>query len=288
MSDGETLRCACAQIDHDRRATGSLLERHREAIAEARDRRVDLLVFPETSLTGYPQTTEEVRTSALWSDGAVLRDLALLGGPMTVVVGFVERGPAGLFYNSIAWLRDGQILAVQRKINLPTYGALEEGKLFAEGTSLSPVDLDRTWRCAGLICADFWNPGLLCLTALRHPTVLAMPIASTREAVGGGFSNENGWDLACRYGAMIYGLPTLRCNWTGHLGSLTFWGNSAIYGPEGEELARGDGGESLIEATLSLEGVVIARQRLPTARTSNPTLLARELSKVAQEGSFSK
>jgi predicted amidohydrolase len=205
--------------------------------------------------------------------------LAEACGDTTAVVGFVEEGRGGNFYNSIAWLQNGEILKIYRKINLPTYGRLDEGKFFTAGTATEIVEIDRHWICGGMICADAWDPGLLYLTALRKATVLALPIASTREAVGGGFSNRDGWNLVTQYAALTYGLPILRCNWVGAHVDMRFWGGSTIYDPRGRALASASDTVGMIVAELVYEDLITARQSLPTTRTLSPEVLQHELLK---------
>jgi predicted amidohydrolase len=219
---------------------------------------------------------------AIWADDPRLIALARACGQMTAVVGFVEEGRGGNFYNAIAWLQNGEIVNIYRKINLPTYGRLDEAKFFTAGAVTEIVDMDRHWICGGLICADAWDPGLLYLTAMRKATVLALPIASTREAVGGGFSNSDGWALVTQYAAMTYGLPILRCNWTGTHLDMQFWGGSAIYDPSGRVLAAASDGAEMIVAEVTYADLVSARQTLPTTRTLSPEVLRRDLSTILE------
>ena len=246
----------------------------------AEKERVDLLVFPETSLTGYLTGADAAMSGALPLDSGKLKTLAQECRTTYAVVGLIELGQGGLIYNSIVWLHRGQILAVHRKINLPTYGRLEEGRYFAKGEKTTCIELKEGWICGGLICADLWDPGQLYLTALSNPALLAVPVASTLEALGSDFSNPEGWDLVCRYTALIYGLPVIRCNWVGASLDMTFWGGSAIYGPDGRELCNAGNGEGVITAMLSLEDVMRARQILPTVRTLNSAHLSRELASL--------
>ncbi|SNS27723.1 nitrilase-related carbon-nitrogen hydrolase [Tropicimonas sediminicola] len=277
MHHRDTLRCACAQIEHKPHDPDALFTAHIASLEEAHDRQVDLVTFPETSLTGYPPGGGEVRKMAIWADDRRLLALAAKCRNTYAVVGFVEHGRGGHFYNSIAWLHKGEVLKVYRKINLPTYGRLDEGKYFTAGKRTQTIDIDRHWICGGMICADSWDPGQLYLSAMRESTVLALPIASTKEAVGGGFSNEQGWDIVARYTAMIYGLPILLCNWTGPHLDMNFWGGSSVYGPDGRKLASASGAPEMICADVRFADVVHARQTMPTVRTLMPQLLLREL-----------
>src|SRR3546814_8021488 len=87
-------------------------------------------------------------------DHEVIGRLAEASGDMWTVVGFVEEGVAAQIHNSLAVLRHGTIAFLHRKLNLATFGKLEEGKHFAGGRYLETLDLGPRWRAGTLICAD--------------------------------------------------------------------------------------------------------------------------------------
>src|SRR3546814_11828781 len=72
-------------------------------------------------------------------DHEVIGRLAEASGDMWTVVGFVEEGVAAQIHNSLAVLRHGTIAFLHRKLNLATFGKLEEGKHFAGGDRKSVV-----------------------------------------------------------------------------------------------------------------------------------------------------
>lgn len=278
----ERLRVACAQMESAVGDPKANLAKHLDWIGRALKKGCDLLVFPELSLTGYgawPYVPDIARKA----DCLELRRLAEAADSMKVVVGFIEEGSGGQFYNSVAWLIDGKIAALHRKVNLPTYGNLEEGKYFASGDGINLLDLDGPWQVGTLICADLWNPALVHLAAQQHATMLVAPVASASEAVGGNFSNENGWDLAVRFYAMMYSLPTIMCNWCGQEGKMTYWGGSRIVDENGEILAVAGDGEELLTAEIDYERIRNARFRLPTIRDANPHFVMHEFSRILRD-----
>src|SRR5699024_7943788 len=134
------------------------LERHLTEITRARDAGLDLLVFPELSLVGYQLGARGVSASAMLRDDRRLTRLAQAAGDMQVVAGFVEEASPGEYYNAVAIVQYGELVDVHRKISLPTYGGLEEGKYFVCGELLTAAELAGHWQAAYLICADLWNP----------------------------------------------------------------------------------------------------------------------------------
>jgi predicted amidohydrolase len=129
------------------------VELHEDAIARAREQNARLVVFPELSLTGY-------RLRDLTFDVALPAGSPLLarigektrGGP-DVLVGFVEESADHRFYNAAAYWSEGRLLALHRKVYLPTYGMFDEGA-FAAGERSGLRQAGRSH----LICEDVTCP----------------------------------------------------------------------------------------------------------------------------------
>jgi predicted amidohydrolase len=154
---------------------GATLERAVEAIDEAGD--ADLIVFPETWVTGYPAW---VFGMAGWGDpegrrwyARLLRESPVVGdaddhdddlAPVraaarrtgtTVVLGINER-VGGTLHNSLATLGpDGRLLNLHRKL-VPTHTErIVWGQ--GDGAGLRAVDTP-AGRVGGLICWEHWMP----------------------------------------------------------------------------------------------------------------------------------
>ncbi|HEV2510078.1 nitrilase-related carbon-nitrogen hydrolase [Bosea sp. (in: a-proteobacteria)] len=267
-----SLKVAVAQIRCEPADLTANLAAHLDAIARARGEGVELLLFPELSLTDY-LAAPDCEALAQTPDAEVLMRLADAADGITISAGFIERDERGSFFNSQGLFRDGRLLAIHRKLNLPGYGALREDRVYARGSDLASVELAAGWRAATLICADAWNPALPWLAALGGANLLLLPAASALGAVGDGFDNPRGWAINLAHSAMTYGLPTLFANHCGTRGGATFWGGARILDASGHELARAGAGSELIVAELSQADGEAARRRLPTARDSDPALV---------------
>jgi len=280
MSRAAGLKVAVAQIKSEVGDLEANVEKHLGLIHEARAEDVDVLLFPEVSLTGHSAGPDTLRLARGRHD-PLLMALAAASGEMCSVFGFIEEGPAAQFHNTSMAVRHGEIAFLHHKINIPTYGLLDEGKHYAAGRYVDTFALTEAWRGSILICADVWNPGLVHLAAVHGVTVLFVPISSAIEAVGAEFDNPGGWDLALRFFAMIYGMPVVMANRVGREGELTFWGGSCVIDPFGKTLARaGQDSEGLVSAELDYERVRKARYLLPTVRDSNLGLIVREAERL--------
>lgn len=258
------------------------LDAHFRWIAAGHEQGVELLVMPEVSLTGHHGGDNLLEAAMRRSDPRLMR-LAEAAGEMAVVVGFIEEGPAAQFYNAAAILHRGRVAYLHRKVNLPTYGELEEGKHFALGRFVDTYALDEDWRAGLLICADVWNPALTHLAFLHGATLLIVPVSSGVEAVGAEFDNPGGWALTMRFYSMMYGAPSIMVNRTGVEKGLHFWGGSRIIDPFGREVAVAGREEELITAELDYDRFRQARRLLPTVRDSNIGLVHRETTRLLDE-----
>ncbi len=277
----EKITVGAAQIATPPEEIETNLETHLEMIARARAQAVDLLVFPELSLTGYTLSDDSYRLARSRHD-KVVRQIAEASQGMTTQFGFIEEGPGAQFYNATLAVRDGKIEHLHRKVNLPSYGKLDENKHFATGRFMETAMLDDVWRYAILICADAWNPALIHLAAMNGATLLSIPISSSIDAVDGEFSNPHGWDLAIRFYAMTYGMPVIMTNRVGVEGAAEFWGGSAIIDAHGRIIEQAGDQQELIIAELDYAQVRQARFNLPTVRDSNFALIQREVNRLSE------
>ena len=284
MSNAATLKVAVAQTASILGDVEANLRRHIDVIDAARAAGVEVLLFPEMSLTGHGAGPDTLRLAIACDDRLVMQ-IARASGAMCTVFGVIEEGAAAQFYNSAIAVRHDEVVFVHRKINLATYGKLEDGKHFATGRHVDTFALDAAWRGSVMICADTWNPSLVHLAAMQGATLLLAPISSALEAVGAQFDNPQGWDINLRFHALTYGMPVMMANRVGTESDLTFWGGSRILDPFGRTLAvAGSGGEELVRAQLDFDVVRQARYLLPTMRDANLPLVQREIDRLLKSG----
>ncbi|ABE59701.1 nitrilase-related carbon-nitrogen hydrolase [Chromohalobacter israelensis] len=265
-------RLAAAQMNCVLADVACNLETHRRVIESARHREVDVLVFPELSLTGY-NLGARVPEVAMDRDDPRLLQLADAAGDMLTVVGFVERCARGEYANAMACLCEGRVVAVHRKLNLCTYGGHEEGKHFGKGQTLTVTDADGL-ACGVMICADLWNPGLAHAAMLERPDVMLAPVNAATGMVDGDFDDEGNWLICLKFYAMMYATPMVMAHRYGAEGDGWFWGGSCIVGVDGRVLARAEDSETLVSADIDTDEIDAARFAMPTHRDADTPLVA--------------
>lgn len=115
------------------------LKQHIQLLREAHAEGVQLLVFPELSLTGYtcadlfhhrPLLDATVQAIMHLAEAARGIDMAVIvGAPLT----YCNR-----LYNCAVLLGDGQVIGIVPKIYLPNYNEFYESRWFAPGTDIKP------------------------------------------------------------------------------------------------------------------------------------------------------
>ncbi len=236
----------------------------------------DLMVAPETALTGY-FLEGGVRDLAVSAD-QLFDDLVRQHGdakapPLDVALGFYEVHQNRL-YNSAIYARLGGpeagIRHVHRKVFLPTYGVFDEERFVEAGRSVEAFDT--AWgRAAILICEDVWHSFTPMLAALDGAQLIIVPSASPArgpllgdDASAGRPASLNRWTRIVQDIASEHGVYVALAQLVGFEGGKAFPGGSIVAAPRGELLVQGPiFEEALIPATLDFEEITRARADLP-------------------------
>ncbi len=264
------------------------LTKHMESIEQAVAQGVQLLLFPELSLTGYylQDLVYELAIHPSAQDptfGPLLE--ATRAHDIDLTVGFVEEDRRHRFYISQAYLSQGAIVHVHHKVYLPTYGLFDEGRYFAWGDSVRAFET-RFGRVGMLICEDFWHASPPYLLWLDGADILLMHSASPGRGLDeGGMLRSARWvDLVNQSYASLFTNFVIHCNRTGFEGGLNFWGGSLIADPNGDVLLSGPHfEEALLVGEIDLNQLHRTRYRLPLLRDERTGLLNRELSRILNE-----
>ena len=218
------------------------LEQVRSAIQEARGK-TDLLVFPESVLSGYFVEGGVEEVSRLPTEVAAGLGSAGPDAP-DVVLGFYEKG-LGPTYNSVAWFAPGadayRVVHCHRKVFLPTYGVFDEARFVAAGDRFNAFDT-KVGRVGLLICEEMLHsiaPTVLALDGAELLIVVAASPSRDFRPQEGRPGNLDAWDLAGRAAATEHGIHVAICHLVGSEGGKVFPGGSTFYLPGGEIGARG-------------------------------------------------
>ncbi|HLB73570.1 MAG TPA: NAD+ synthase [Sedimentisphaerales bacterium] len=130
-------------------------EKMRSFYAKAVESDVDLLVFPELSICGYPPEDLLYKRNFLDDIRRAVERLAADCPDITIVAGFAQECD-GKLYNAAAVLRGGRISKTYRKGMLPNYGVFDEQRYFRPGKEPALINVKNV-NIALTICFDIWN-----------------------------------------------------------------------------------------------------------------------------------
>lgn len=277
------IRLAMAQINTVLGGLQANLEKHLALIEQAIQDGADLIVFPELSLTGYllQDLTASVARPAD-PDDPLLQPLLQASRQIDVLVGLVETDRRHRFFNSAAYLSQGELLHVHRKAYLPTYGLFDEGRFFASGDRVSAFDT-RLGRLGVLICEDFWHASPPYSLWVDGADVLLFMSASPGRGLDSHARLESArWvEQVTQAYASLFTAFVANIGRVGFEDGLGFWGGSLVFDPHGELVARGPYlEEQLVLADLDLDQLHRARSRLPLLRDERTQLVRRELRRL--------
>jgi NAD+ synthase (glutamine-hydrolysing) len=277
------LNLALAQINTHLGDLESNLETHLEFVDQAIAQNADLIIFPELSLTGYvlQDLTPSIALQPESKD-PIFGRLLEASKKIDLLVGFVERDARQRHFISAAYLAEGNLIHVHRKVYLPTYGLFDEGRFFAAGERVSSFET-RFGRFGVLICEDFWHASPPYLLWVDGAEMLIFISASpgkglsTAPQLGSALWVER---IMQAY-ASLFTTFVVHTNRVGFEDGLNFWGGAAVFDPDGREVAHGPYyQESLVCTEIDFSQLRRTRTRLPLLRDEKPWLVRAELERI--------
>lgn len=279
------MKIALAQISPKLGDLEQNFQIHIDYIQKAKKKNVDLLIFPELSLTGYTlkDMVEEIavdpRTDPLF------KKLVGLCREISFVVGFVEEKEKGLFYNSAAFFSKGKIIHIHRKIYLPTYGMFEELKFFGQGKNFHSFTTP-FGKAGMLICYDFLHISSSYLLFVGGSEI----IIAISAAPGRGISDDDGyasarmWELMGEAVAHFFQSFVIYCNRVGFEDGKSFAGGSFIYNPGGQLVAKSPYvDEDFLVKDIDLEDIRRFRKNRPYRRDEKPEITLEAFKRIVAQ-----
>ncbi|HEV7215730.1 MAG TPA: NAD+ synthase [Chloroflexota bacterium] len=263
------LRIGLAQLN----PTVGDLHGNRRSIAavagKARDEGVELLVFPELALTGYPPEDLLLKPSFARANRQALEQLAGEIEDLWAVVGYVDLQED--LYNAAALIGQGRVAAAYHKRYLPNYGVFDEDRYFRAGSDC-PLFVFEDVRLGVTICEDIWYPGGPAQWQAAAGAELVVNLSASPYHARKGLHRER--MLATR--ASDYAVWLAYVNLVGGQDELVFDGQSMIVDPTGRVVASGRVfAEDLLLYDVDLDAVLEARLHEPRPRKLDVDVLTQ-------------
>jgi N-carbamoylputrescine amidase len=233
----------------------------------------------DTSFFAYAEAYEE--DIAFWAEVSRKERIVL-------VTSLFEKRTDGIYHNTAYVFDHGKLAGKYRKMHIPDDPGYYEKFYFTPGDlGFEPIDTS-VGRLGVLVCRDQWYPEAARIMALKGAQVLIYPTAigyleCPKDRVDELCEKENtkeekqkmldAWISVQRGHAVANGLPVITVNRVGSekdrsgiLEGIQFWGNSFVFGPQGEFLARAGEEETLIEVEIDLKAGGEVRKIWPFLR----------------------
>ncbi len=152
------IRIAIAQINLHVGAIQSNTQLVLDTIKEINcDQSIDVIVFPELTLTSYPPEDLLLRAALYQQIDSALELITKNVRGIDVIIGYPYRENGKLF-NACSLIREQNIIITYCKQRLPNYGVFDEKRYFEAGEKTCLFDIKGT-NVALSICEDIWDSG---------------------------------------------------------------------------------------------------------------------------------
>lgn len=225
-----------------------------ELIAEAKKGGADLVVCQELHQTQYFCQSEDTNFfdhANDWQEDVAFWGRVAKEHGAVLVTSLFEKRADGLYHNTaFVFERDGSVAGKYRKMHIPDDPGFYEKFYFTPGDiGFEPIETS-LGKLGVLVCWDQWYPEAARLMALKGAKILIYPTAI------GWFEGDSedeksrqleAWVAVQRGHSVANGLPVVAVNRVGFekddsgvMDGIKFWGNSFVFGPQGEQLFRAD------------------------------------------------
>lgn len=259
-------------------------EKHLCLLERAISEKVNVLVFPELSLTGY-YLLDGVAEASLTLNSPFLNDFKKISKEISFSLGMVEKGTDFNPYISQLFFEKGEIKGVHRKVYLPTHGIFEDLKYFARGKKVEVID-SRYGRIGMLICRDFMHLSLNLLLSLQGMNILllssAIPVRGLDKEKG--FSVKESVEYLLRSLANYLNVFIAFSSRGGFEEGIAFMGSSLIlnnYGFIVKEGAFMD--EDFLTSSINLEDIYKKNIVFPLNREEDLLMFKENLGMIGND-----
>jgi NAD+ synthase (glutamine-hydrolysing) len=228
-------------------------------IQDAKNQCVDLVVFSELAVCGYPPRDFLEFNDFINSCLDSIDEIASYTRGITVIVGAPSRNETGHgkpLFNSAFILSEGKVQKHIHKTLLPTYDIFDEYRYFEPNREFEVVEIKGV-QVGVAICEDLWNVG-------NNPLYTQTPAIALKEKgaklivniAASPFSYQQDAERkeVLKENAEKTGLPIVYCNHVGAQTELIFDGGSFFMNKNGEVASQ----ESFFEESLIINDVDIS------------------------------
>ncbi len=206
-----------------------------DAIQEAKNKQIEILVFTELVICGYPPEDLLFHQQFLDDCFNSVREITTFTENITVVLGFPRNHPnePDLLHNSAALIQDGEIKMIYDKHKLPNYLVFDEKRYFTAGDhdGIAEISINgHTYSLGITICEDIWYEAEPVVFQAEQGVDLLINISASPYAA----DKINSRIAMLQRRAKRFETPLVYCNLVGGQDELIFDGTSCAIDARGE------------------------------------------------------
>ena len=254
------------------------------AIEAAKQEGVDLIVFSELSVCGYPPRDFLEFSDFIEQSYQTIQRIAEHTQGIGVIVGAPARNPIREgkdLFNAAFLLYEGKIQGEVHKTLLPTYDIFDEYRYFEPAYEWKVLEF-KGKKLAVTICEDIWNLGdnplyRVCpmdVLMAQQPDIMINISASPFD-----YDHDEARKAIVQANVRKYKLPMVYCNAVGSQTEIVFDGGSLVYNASGKLVSELG---YFVEDTAVVEwnegGITLLKGQPPLPVEPSPALTSTNLS----------
>ncbi len=243
------------------------------ALKSIENENVDIVVFPELTLSGYPPEDLLLKAEFYRKIKQALEQLIEVTKPISasIVVGYPLMKD-GKSFNALSLVSTGKIIATHYKQALPNYSVFDEQRYFSEGENATLVKFKGV-KIALQICEDIWQDAPMEILAKKSPGLLIVANASPYHL--GQYEKRQ---QLLKQRSIQLGCAIIYANLVGGQDELVFDGASLVFDGEANKVAEWPQFEEYIGIVTIAENISVSDQNLmPNKNLENPQQSLAEL-----------
>lgn len=206
-------------------------------IQKAKNEKVDLVVFSELAVCGYPPEDLLLYDAFVANCEKAIQEITTYCQDIACIIGVPTRiENEKRLSNSAVFIANGMVKQIINKSLLPTYDVFDEARYFSPATSVNCIVFNGE-KIALTICEDLWNENeqaLYSQSPMDELSKLSPDLMINIAASPFGYDHcKNRLEVLSK-NAKKYQLPLIYVNQVGAHTDLIFDGSSMVLSPKGE------------------------------------------------------
>ncbi|MGN0154452.1 MAG: carbon-nitrogen family hydrolase [Lachnospiraceae bacterium] len=227
------------------------MEKARKLMEQAAKQGVELLVFPEMTLTGFTMNTSLAGEEMLFSPTLRFFKETSRQYHMAMAFGFVEDFGEE-YYNKLMIVSEGRVIYDYDKIHPFNYG--EEGKHYIGGHEVKTASL-KDMEISGFVCYDLRFPEIFQAVSGQADMILVIANWPKERVLH--------WETLLRARAIENQCYIIGVNRVGKGNGLEYMESSMAFDPMGERLTKAHSKSELMVVDVDAENVRELRRQYP-------------------------